>query len=199
MNLSKLKTEQLQNKIADGKIPADQLEEAKSLLKKRLTKPATEKNAKPVKKATPEEVATEEKKTPAKKKAEPKAKKDATKDDKVAPKKEKKEKKEKAEPKEKAPKTLESYNFDTKTISGLVKTMLMPKEGSKVAGCTYGEANKAVQAKFKRKLHTSEFQRNYKNLFDLGVLAEKLPPRYKTSTEVEEAAEVNVDVQEGKH
>lgn len=65
------------------------------------------------------------------------------------------------------------------TISGLVRRMIKPKDDSKVAGCTFGEANKAVQKKHERALHPSEFDRNFQFMKFLGLVETKRPPRYK--------------------
>jgi predicted transcriptional regulator len=58
-------------------------------------------------------------------------------------------------------------------VSGLVREMLTPAEGSTVAGATFSDVNKAVQARFGRKLHQSEFQRNFDKMVKEKVLTEK--------------------------
>lgn len=115
----------------------------------------------------------------AKKEVKPKAEK--------APKvvKEKKVKEPKAPKEPPAPKTITDYQKDG--VSGLVRKMLTPTDGTKVAGCTYGEANKAVKKKFPERaetgLYASEFDRNFKVLAALGIVETKKPPHFKTVEE----------------
>lgn len=155
MNLSKLTTPQLQSKIDNNKIPEDQVEAARALLTKRLGAVKAEPAAKDVKK-----------KAAPKKKAEPKP----------TAKKKAEVKKETKEKDEKKSKSFEDYQ--TGGVSGLVRKMLTPKDGSKVAGCTYSQANQAVQKRFERKLYPSEFDRNFKVLKALGILEERQKPHF---------------------
>jgi hypothetical protein len=60
-------------------------------------------------------------------------------------------------------------------VSELVRKMIAPKEGSTVAGALFSDVNKAVQEQFGRKLHQSEFQRNFDKMKNEGILTEKAP------------------------
>lgn len=174
MNLAKLGTAQLRKAIEAGKVPAEQLEAAQQLLavrestdkssKKTAAKKTAEK--KPAKKvAAPKKAAKKEvaKKVPAKKAA--------------APKKEKAEKT--TERKAREPKTsLDEYQKDG--VSGLVRKLLIGDGSSKTAAVTFSEAKKAVEKKFGRALHTSEFDRNFKVLVNLGHLKDKKKVEYKS-------------------
>lgn len=182
MNLAKLGTAQLRKAIESGKIPAEQLEAAQQLL---TARESTDKPKKVAKK-------TAEKK-PAKKAAAPKkmAKKEVTKKTPPAKKVTAAKKEKTVEPTERkvrAKKTsLDEYQKDG--VSGLIRKLLMPAEGSKdkVAGVTFSEAKKAVEKKFGRTLHTSEFDRNFKVLQGLGILKEKKKVEYKRLSKKEEA------------
>lgn len=101
-------------------------------------------------------------------------------------------------PKEEAPKTeeapaeiTEAELYPKGTISGIVRRMIRPKEeGSRMSACTFGEASKAVEKKFGRALHPSEFDRNYKFLLKHGIVDSKRPPRFKQDPgDAEPAAE----------
>lgn len=161
-NLKKMGTEQLRTAISQGKFEGAELESAQELLAERDAK-AAEKEAGDSK--------PKAKKTAPKKDTKKATKKAAT----------KKPKKEKAEGEETV-KTIEDYKGDG--IVGLVRKMILGKEPrvegeKKVAACTYGEANKAVEKKFGRKLYPSEFSRCFDVLKKLGLVDEKRPPRYK--------------------
>lgn len=157
-NFAKMGTSSLRNAIAKGKFEGEELVAAQASLTKRESKPAAAK--KEVAKAAP---AKKEKAAPAKK-------------EKVV-----KVKAEKAPKEPKAPKTLDDYAKDG--VSGLVRKMLTPTDGTKIAGCSFGEAKKAVLAKFGRELYPSEFSRNFDILKTFGVVETKQPPRYKSTTE----------------
>lgn len=180
MTISKLGTPQLKKAIEEGKFEGDQLELAKAALAKREAK--AEKIIDTIEGEDHGSILPTKKKAKAAKKAP--AKKAAVKKVKaVKPVKEKKAKAEKIA-KVKKEKTIEDY--EKGGVSGLVRKMLsenITANGKlKVAGCTYGQANKAVQKKFERKLYSSEFDRNFLVLKKLGIVDEKLPPHYKPVT-----------------
>lgn len=171
MNISKMGTEQLRTAIAKGKFEGEELTKAQDNLNKRDAKKASvntveTKIAKAAGKVLP--LKAKGGKKPSAKKVVPK---------KPAPK--------KSEDIEKKVKVLEDYTMDKKTVSGLVRTMLMPKDKTKVAGCSFSEAKAAVVKKFERDLYPSEFDRNFKVLKALGILESKRPPRYKGDIEGE--------------
>lgn len=161
MNITKMGTEQLRKAIAANKFEGDNLEKAKTTLAKRDSKAATPAIEEKATKSTP----TKDKKAPAKKKVKKEAK--------EVP----KERKGRGR---KAPaEYTEAEIYPKGTISGLVRRMIKPKDDSKVAGCTFGEASKAVEKKHGRPLHPSEFDRNFKFLVYMEVVTDKRPPRYK--------------------
>lgn len=155
---SKIGTEQLRNAISNGKFEGEELVKAQASLAKRDAKPS---------KTTPVVALPE---------ADKKSKKTEVKKEKKKP----EDKKAKTEPaEEKAPKEkTEAEIYPKGTISGLVRRMLKPKDDTLIAGCTYGEASKAVEKKFGRALHASEFDRSFKFLEKLGIVKDKRP-RFK--------------------
>lgn len=64
-------------------------------------------------------------------------------------------------------------------ISGLVRKMILPSDGSKVCKSTYSQCSKAVLAQFGRKLYASEFDRNFKMLQAQGLVEKKRTPEFK--------------------
>lgn len=90
-------------------------------------------------------------------------------------------KKEAAPKKVKEPKAKKAVEGNS-GISLFLRKLMTPKDGTKVCGVTYGEANKKVQEKFptRIKLYPSEFDRNFKLLEKEGVINAKQPARFKT-------------------